>query len=645
MHRDLKPGNLLVGREGVAKVIDFGLARAQDSGQLGVSVVETQAGSVIGTLPYMSPEHLDGRPMKIDVRSDVYSMGCVLWELLTGRTPHAVQGLPVAAAVRLIEQESPTPPKELPSDLRWILLKATDQDPQRRYVSAGDFAADLARFRAKEPVLAVPPSAWYRTRRWVRKHGAFLTAVGAVVLALGIGLWQAKQEARRSELARQEAIYQGELAGSFNSFLQTVFDSLSIHRHGVEAKVVDVLEDQARVVERIEDPRVKALAQGFLGRGYLKLGDWAKAQVPLEAAYQAVQEHFEPNSQERLDIEELWSDLLIEQERYEEAIELCHRILPLMRTEFGTHHRRTVDVRTTLASSFIYLGRFAEAEAVYLETIELVRNSELATTGYLFSQLTDVSYVQSQLGKREAALASSNEAIALFEARSKQSPASEFDLRMSTGLVGLNLGDYPMAAREFERGRELAQDRPGWQQRRYTAALNLSSAYLGLGRYAEAREQLDDAESFADSYGESPTLTHCLVAVGRVDVALQDGQVEEAAERFAQCESLTQQAFGDRNLLEAEVETLRGRLQIEQGAVEDGVRILKSLQQKQLEAHGMTSRSTQKITASWIRGMHRLGRFEETRALAEAIVQHVHPEDPEAAGYAELLRAVQASGH
>src|SRR4051794_581084 len=264
IHRDVKPSNVLVtlydGRP-VPKVIDFGVAKATEQ-KLTERTLFTHYGTLVGTLEYMSPEQAEMSALGVDTRSDIFSLGVLLYELLTGSTPLShkrVKEAAYAEVLRLILEEEPPKPstrlsesgealasisaqrhlepakltKLVRGELDWIVMKTLEKDRNRRYETANAFAADLQRYLADETVQACPPSAWYRFRKLARRNKVGLLTASFVALALLTGttvaIWQAVLATRAKAVAegeKQRADKQAAIATSVSASLQQLVGSL-----------------------------------------------------------------------------------------------------------------------------------------------------------------------------------------------------------------------------------------------------------------------------------------------------------------------------------------------------------------------------------------------------------------------------------
>jgi WD40 repeat protein/serine/threonine protein kinase len=250
IHRDLKPSNVMItlyDGKPVPKVIDFGVAKATEK-RLTERTLFTQYGTMVGTLEYMSPEQAEMSALGVDTRSDVYSLGVLLYELLTGGTPisrQRVQESAYAEILRIIKEEEPPRPSTRLStsrvalvsisakrqlepakltrlvrgELDWIVMKALEKDRNRRYETADGLAADVQRYLRDEPVEACPPSSWYRFSKFARRHKrglvtASIVAVAVVLTAAGSGalIWRANQELQRSLQHQERSAYYERIA-------------------------------------------------------------------------------------------------------------------------------------------------------------------------------------------------------------------------------------------------------------------------------------------------------------------------------------------------------------------------------------------------------------------------------------------------
>ena len=231
MHRDLKPSNILVDSEGNPKVLDFGLAKLLAGP---VETIVSISQEVIGTLPYMSPEQARGNPDEIDTRTDIYSLGVMLYELLTGDYPYPVVGR-MADVLKHIAETEPTPPARawksdagvsrkssgrfrpgqcpIDGEVQTIVMKSLSKDRDRRYQSAGDLARDIDNYLTGQPIEARRDSGWYVLRKTLRRHRTVVTVAGCFALLIAVGivvslsLWkQAATERDRAEEATLRAV-------------------------------------------------------------------------------------------------------------------------------------------------------------------------------------------------------------------------------------------------------------------------------------------------------------------------------------------------------------------------------------------------------------------------------------------------------
>ncbi len=408
IHRDIKPSNVLVGEADgrpVPKVIDFGIAKATNQ-RLTEKTFFTERRQFIGTPLYMSPEQADLTGLDVDTRSDIYSLGVLLYELLTGTTPFSGEELRSAGfgeIQRIIREEEPPRPstrasslgaslaqvaslrqerserltRTLRGELDWIVMKCLEKDRTRRYETANGLVMDINRYLSNEPVTASPPSRSYRLKKLVTRHRTVF-ATGTImallliagVVGTSIGLVQARAAENQ---ARTEAKKADMTAGFLTDMLEGVGPSVS---RGRDTEMLEEIlsETEEKVGEELAgQPDVEGTIRSFIGTTYFDLGKFEKAE---EQYLLALERHREAYGPTHADVAQGLNNLAQVHwgtADYAEAERLFTEALEMRRQLFGERHREVANSQRDLANILVSQDRYAEAEAPLLAAIDIQR--------------------------------------------------------------------------------------------------------------------------------------------------------------------------------------------------------------------------------------------------------------------------------
>jgi len=437
IHRDLKPSNILVVVQEdqlIPKIIDFGIAKATEH-RLTERTLFTEQGQLIGTPEYMSPEQAEMSGLDVDTRTDIYSLGVILYELLVGVLPFDPKTLREAGfgeILRIIRETDPPKVstrlsglgdtntsiakqrrtdvaalhKQLKGDLDWITMKAMEKDRTRRYPTASDLAVDLTRHLNEEPIAARPPSNIYTISKFIRRHKIGVTAAALVIMAILIGgiatIIGFVRATRAERLAKQEA----ETTKQVSDFLVDLFNvSDPSEARGNTITAREILDKGAeRINQELKNqPGIQSTLLDTIGRVYFSLGLFDRALPLLESALEIRRETL---GDEHLNVAESLNDLgivLVAKGEYGRAEPLFQEALSLRRKSLGDIHVDVAVSLNCLGEVHYWRGDYSSAEPLFREALDIRRQCLGNESLELAASMNDLAMTLKQMGKYKEA--------------------------------------------------------------------------------------------------------------------------------------------------------------------------------------------------------------------------------------------------
>ena len=558
IHRDLKPSNVLVEMHNdkpVPKVIDFGLAKAMSGQPLTDRTLFTGFGTVAGTPLYMAPEQARFPAVDVDTRADVYALGVILYELLTGSTPIERATLKQAALDEMLrtirESEPPTPSKRLSStdaapsvaanrqteplklgrivkgDLDWIVMKALAKERNRRYETANEFARDVERFLNDEPVAAGPPSAAYKLRKFVQRNRTQVVAGGLVLLALLAGFAGTAFGLVRAETNRLVAVAAAERESG--------------ERKKAEAAAIAALENEAAaqaVIKFFEDKVFAAANPKGQDGG---LGHEVTVREAVDASLPALATDFADKPLVEARLRSALGQTFHYLGQYARAVEQYERAQSLSLKHRGAEHTETLTILSALANNYARVNRHAEALKIREEILEARKRSlsldhpdTLASMHNLSNSLAVVNRHDEALKLREEVLAARQRTLAPDHADTLSSMINlaRSYTAMNRRQEATKLYEQVLAVQK----RTLPVDHPDVLM----SVNNLAASYAGLSRHAEALKLREETLSALKNVlppdhpnllGSMQNLANSYAALNRRDEALKLRETTLAARK------------------------------------------------------------------------------------------------------------------
>jgi tetratricopeptide (TPR) repeat protein len=665
IHRDLKPSNILVtvvdGRP-VPKVIDFGLAKAV-GGRLTADSPATQFGAVVGTFEYMAPEQAGFTGADVDTRADVYALGVVLYELLTGLRPIDAKRLRRAALTemaRIIQEEEPSKPSTrlsmdeatpslaalrdiepkklmalLRGDLDWVVMKCLEKQRERRYETANGLARDVQRFLADEPVEARPPSAAYRLTKFLRRHKAPMLAAGVVLLAVlggivgtSVGMARAlaaeklandrladvEAERDAKEAARKDAV-------AISEFYVGMFQSAEPYKDGRTVTVAETLDKATKkLADDLTMPSDARIRLMHTLAGTYRALSLPRQATPLD---EKVRDYLltttGPESHDTLNAVNVLAQSYFDTGRRDEALKLRETNLALRRKASGPEHAQTLAAMNNLATSYLDAGRRDEAIRLQSEALELYRKVKGPEHPDTLTAINNLAQMYDLSGRRDQATKLQEELLTL-----RRKTLGPEHLDTLAGMFNL-AGSYAAVGRLPEALEMEEQVLSGFRKRFGPEHGNTLTVMAGVATLYDALQRRDDALKMREEVlalrrkASGPEHPYTLWAMNNLAASyINVGRRDEAIKLQEEVLTLRRKVSGPEH---PDTLTAMANLSFsysEAGRRDEALKLREELLPLSRKINGPEHPQTLNIIAGLATSYREAGKFEQAASLLEA---------------------------